>query len=276
MDTGGRWVIVSQSLSNLPFVPSGFAFVDPKTGALAAAGSQFLQGIWNRTGQATGVIPSSQLPAGVATITYVTGAIGAAVSGLASETYVNTQIATATAPLVTAAEVTAQFAAPPAIGSTTPAAGAFTTLNASANDALLYTNASAQSIPTGVYTTVTGWTKVFDRVNSHFSATTGVFTAPATGYYQISGQIWFSASAVPSVGTGFNVLVVANGVTVAEPTSVAQTTASASATIGIPGVVVSLAAGQTLIVQARQNTGAAVALLAAPATGNFLSINRLA
>jgi hypothetical protein len=74
---------MSQSLNNVPFPPPGFTFVDPKSGALAPAGTSFLRSLWARTGSSTGVIPSSQLPSGVATITYVNGAIATATGGLA-------------------------------------------------------------------------------------------------------------------------------------------------------------------------------------------------
>jgi hypothetical protein len=74
---------MSQSLANQPFLPGGVAFTDPKSGQLAPAGSQFLRTLWMRTGSATGGIPASQLPVGVATVTFVTSSIEAAVSGLA-------------------------------------------------------------------------------------------------------------------------------------------------------------------------------------------------
>jgi hypothetical protein len=74
---------VSQSLENVPFPPIGFKFVDPKTGLLANAGATFLRSLWMRTGSATGGIPASQLPTGVATIPFVESAIAGATAGLA-------------------------------------------------------------------------------------------------------------------------------------------------------------------------------------------------
>ena len=250
---------MSDSLNNLPLMPSGQAFVDSKTGNLSQSGSSFLRSLWLRTGGATGGIPDSQLPAGVAT-----------------ETYVTSEITTAIAPLATTAAVTAQFADPPAIGSTTPAAGSFTTLQASANDALLYTNGSSQSIPSGVFTTVTGWTKVFDRVNANFNPTTGVFTAPASGYYQISGQIVFDPNVATAAGAEYAVGIMANSIQIAQGFTVAQTTASVATIVPVPLTVVHLLSGQTLLVQAKQVTGAPITLFTASPNVNFISINRLA
>jgi hypothetical protein len=74
---------MSQSLGNQPFIPNGVSFINTKTGNLAPAGSQFLRTLWMRTGSATGGIPASQLPTGVATISFVESAISGATAGLA-------------------------------------------------------------------------------------------------------------------------------------------------------------------------------------------------
>jgi hypothetical protein len=159
------------------------------------------------------------------------------------------------------------------IGATTPATVAATTLSASGNDALLYDNSSAQSIPNNTPTTVTGWTLEFDRLGANFNATTGVFTAPATGVYQVGGQLCY-ASTSATVSAAFQARVVANGILVAAG-QVEQEVASSVITCAIiPMTDVSLTSGQTIVIQGYQATGSAVALLnSAPL--NTLSINRL-
>jgi hypothetical protein len=159
------------------------------------------------------------------------------------------------------------------LGGTTPAAGAFTTLSASSNDALLYTNTSAQSFTSATPATVTGWTKALDRVNANFNAATGVFTAPVTGYYSISGQVTFGG-AVNGVGNVFQANVIANGSTVASGFAVQQGTGSIATIIPVPAVVVLLSAGQTATLQVSQNTGAA-RTLSASAGLTYLSISRI-
>lgn len=151
-------------------------------------------------------------------------------------------------------------------------AGAFTTLSASANDALLYTNTSGQSIPTGANTTVTTWTKTFDRLNTNFNATTGLFTAPATGYYRVDAQVMFSGSTT-AVGNDYSLSVLANGVAIATGDSRAETTSSIFRSVQVHAVA-SLTAGQTIGVQAFQNTGAALALSTAGGF-SYLAIQRI-
>ena len=173
---------------------------------------------------------------------------------------------------VSGAGFSSYLASPPSIGGTTPAAGAFTTLNASGNDALFYQNTSAQSIPNNAQTTITTWTKVSDRVNANFNASTGTFTAPATGYYQVSGTITFVA-AVGVVNTDYAITVIANGVGIAAGSFFQESTSTASVGVSVTAIV-SLTAGQTIVLQAFQNSGSARAL-AATAAENYLSINRL-
>jgi hypothetical protein len=154
-------------------------------------------------------------------------------------------------------------------------AGSFTTLSSSTNDALTYQNTSAQSIPSGTSTTITTWTKIFDRVNANFNASTGIFTAPTTGVYHVDTALSYAASTGGTVGVGYFVLVVANGTPVcAGLVSVQQTT---TATTHSPTVScdVSLTSGQTILIQANQASGSANALTTAPAAANFVSIHRI-
>ncbi|MBR8007125.1 hypothetical protein [Burkholderia vietnamiensis] len=150
--------------------------------------------------------------------------------------------------------------------------GSFTTLNASGNDALLYTNTSGQSIANNTLATVTNWTKTSDRVNANFNASTGVFTAPATGWYQISGQLTFSGAA-GVVNAQYSAAIVANSVAVTEGTVFQQSTSTTLVSVPFSAVV-SLTSGQTLQVQAYQNTGSA-RTLSTTAALTYVSINRL-
>jgi hypothetical protein len=170
--------------------------------------------------------------------------------------------------------VETEFASPPTAGygSSTPAPIFATTSNASGNDALLYQTTNAQSFTSGSAATVTTWTKVFDRVNANFNASTGVFTAPVTGMYYVSCALDFSAN-TGAIGTRGQVNIVANGVTVAVGAYTRQTTTSTEMTPQASALI-NLTAGQTLVIQGVQNTGGAVTLNGA-ATFNYVSINRV-
>lgn len=159
------------------------------------------------------------------------------------------------------------------IGGITPAFGNFTRLVASGNDALLYTNTSGQSIPNSTATTVTGWTKTSDRLNTNFVAATGIFTAPVSGIYLVSAQITFG-TAVNAIGSTFLGSIVANGMTVASGFAAQQGTGTVATIVVIPATVVSMTAGQTLVLQANQTSGGAKALSTSAAL-SFLSIYRL-
>lgn len=179
------------------------------------------------------------------------------------------------APTATATTNTTQLATTAMVNSAVTGAslaGAFTTLSASGNDALFYQNANGQSINSGAQTTVTTWTKVSDRVNANFVASTGVFTAPATGYYQVSAQLVFS-SAVGVVGTEYSAVIVANGVSVATGSFFQESVSTDFVAVPVSAIV-SLTSGQTIVLQAFQNSGAA-RTLSATASFNYLSINRL-
>lgn len=154
---------------------------------------------------------------------------------------------------------------------TTTGGGSFTTLNASANDALQYSNTAGQTVASGSLVTVTTWTKIFDRVNANFNATTGVFTAPATGYYQISGQLNYAAAA-GVVGAQYSAVIVYNGVAGITYNVYQQSTSTAPVTVNFSANV-SLAAGQTLLVQAFQASGSSRTLQTGAAS--YLSINRI-
>jgi hypothetical protein len=147
-----------------------------------------------------------------------------------------------------------------------------TTLNASSNDALLYTNTSAQSIPNNTGTTVTGWTKTYDRVNANFNAATGVFTAPATAMYHVDVQLAY-ASAATVAGAQYSVTILNNGGVVDNGQYFAETATSLQRVVRASAIV-SMVAGQTITIQTFQNSGGAIAL-SSTATTNSLSIVRI-
>jgi hypothetical protein len=149
---------------------------------------------------------------------------------------------------------------------------AATTLSASGNDALMYQCSNAQSFASGTAATVTTWTQVFDRVNTNFVAATGIFTAPAAGIYHVAAQLTF-ASAANVVGTAVEATIVANGVAVATGATWEEATGTTANTVSVAADV-SIAAGQTIVIQGFQNSGVARAL-SATALFNFLSIHRV-
>lgn len=146
---------------------------------------------------------------------------------------------------------------------------AFDTLSATGNDALLYNNNSAQSIPNLTPTIVTGWTQLFDRLGTNFNATTGVFTAPANGYYQVSAGLLFTAN-TGAPNTSAQTVIVANGVNVAAGFTIRENNATAGEGATVSSAVF-LSAGQTLTINAVQNSGAALTLQTGPGVC-FLSI----
>jgi hypothetical protein len=147
-------------------------------------------------------------------------------------------------------------------------------LSAAGNDALLYTNTSGQSFTSGTAATVTNWTKTFDRLNTNFVPTTGIFTAPATGYYAVSAQLVFATAVAGAIGDVFEAIIVANGTTVATGVVYSQQTGTTTPTSVSVEAVVSLTAGQTIVLQGFQNQGGARTLLTTTAF-NSLAINRI-
>ncbi|HEX7906873.1 MAG TPA: hypothetical protein VF534_02105 [Paraburkholderia sp.] len=211
--------------------------------------------------------------------------LGAAASG------VNTDITSLNAPALGAATATTQgassnstlvattamvqaaFAAPPCTGCTTPNGGSFTTLKGSSLAKVFATNTSAQSIPAGTSTAVTGWTTGFDA-NSNFNASTGVFTAPATAYYVVSGQLLWGVMSGAGASNVLKAVVFANGsaTNLAGIAGASNTTQQYNA-VQVSGIV-SLTSGQTIVLDAVQATGSSVAL-SNTAGGNWISIYQL-
>lgn len=159
------------------------------------------------------------------------------------------------------------------IGGTTPGAGTFTTLKGNSLAKVFATKTSALSLTNNAATTIVSWTTTYD-VNSNFNAATGTFTAPATGYYVVSVQV-VTATAAIAAGSVASLTIVANGSSAAigETTYAAASGANTPITVQTTALV-SLASGQTLTVQAFQNSGGAVNTTTNP-NATYISIAQI-
>lgn len=117
---------------------------------------------------------------------------------------------------------------------------------------VIASNASAQSIPNNLSVPITGWSKSRDTHNA-FNASTGVFTAPESGFYEFSGYLTYAPSA-STVGAQYNY-------TAGGPMSIWFSETSASTSRSLSGSSVSyLNSGQTISIGAYQNSGASRSL----------------
>ncbi|WP_374028330.1 hypothetical protein ACES2J_08335 [Bdellovibrio bacteriovorus] len=120
------------------------------------------------------------------------------------------------------------------------------------------TNSSAQSIPSGTTTVLTGWTKI-DDTHGAFNATTGVFTAPEAGFYAVAYEGLFASSGWSASGANVYVSII-------NPATSIQTyrrvTASFSSPVPISAgsLAIKLNAGQQIYVAINQDNGTARSL----------------
>ena len=119
-----------------------------------------------------------------------------------------------------------------------------------------YTNTGGFSIPNNAVTTITGWVRDFD---SHgFVSTNGVATIPVSGRYRISATMNIASGAM-ATGSELDILVTQTGSN-ARTTYISQFYSNASVTtlVGLAGSdTLSALAGDTISIQAYQNTGGA-------------------
>ncbi|AOJ10339.1 hypothetical protein [Burkholderia mayonis] len=166
------------------------------------------------------------------------------------------------------------FADPPALGSDLPAPVAATTLSAAGNEALTYGSAGGQSIPNNTATTLTGWTQITDRLNANFNASSGVYTALATGYYLVSAQIIFNTVPPAVIGDQFDLYVLVNGTVEVVASKFAESTTSNYQPVSMAARLFQLNAGDQLELQAFQNSGVGCTLMATSAE-NWLTIAQI-
>ena len=152
---------------------------------------------------------------------------------------------------------TSNFASPSAIGSTTPAAGTFTTLRANSHAKVRASSPTAQSIAQATVTDITNWTELQDTSNS-FVPTTGVFTAPRTGSYLVTAQVSLASAAWGAINQNMSVIVAKNGSLVTQAITTTQAAATFSLTSPTLSNMIDMAAGDTLKVQTFQNSGGAI------------------
>lgn len=163
------------------------------------------------------------------------------------------------------------LASPPAIGGTAPAAGKFTTLTTTSMSRVKAGTTNAQSIPNNAFTAITTYTTTQNQ-GANFVASTGVYTAPVAGDYDVRAGLRFT-SAAGVVGTQIIIAVFVNGVEVYQSGSVSQSTSTDS--IGASGAwIVTCAANDLITIRAFQNSGLAMTL-DGTAPPNFLNISQL-
>jgi hypothetical protein len=153
--------------------------------------------------------------------------------------------------------------------------GTFTgVVNGNGNDALLYGNSHGQTIASGTATTVTNWTKIFDKLGTNFNASTGTFTAPSTGYYQVSCSLTYGVpGAAVANGSYAYILFYVNGAQVVASGSVYQEAAQVSNVVN-GSVCLYATVGQQISITAYQTSGQSIALVAA-ANECWVSITRV-
>lgn len=142
--------------------------------------------------------------------------------------------------------------------------------NSTATAHLFVQNPNAQSV-TGTPTTVSNWgTPKFDSL-SNFNVSTGVFTAPTTGFYQVSAMFFLSGTFVS--GNEIDLSANVNGITFATTRKIM--TGSASFTDVSVNALVFANTGESINVQISQSSGSSAALQAS-VTPNTMSICQVA
>lgn len=145
------------------------------------------------------------------------------------------------------------------------------TISASDKVYLFYRNSSGQSIPSGTQTTVTNWTKTSDSHNA-FNATTGIFTAPNAGTFEISAMITMDDATASSDRNVF-IRDITNSLDVVHSIRPYTTLASGQISQNV-NAIIDLVAGQQIAIQVSQSSGAAQNITATAARNN-LSIKQV-
>lgn len=251
--TGFTCYANSASLTGATFTgASGLSYSNPQFTLNDTSGSNKAVVQFQKNGIAAWNFGNSSTPATLAVDRYVSGS------------YVDSPLSISNS--TGAVTMSDGIANSPISGST----GSFTTLKASSTAKVFATNTSAQSIPSTTATALTNYTTVFDQ-NSNFAASTGIFTAPVTGFYWVYATASFNGTM--AVNTTLQMQIFANGaLTAAQISYVASTTPTNYSVMA--GALVSLTAGQTVNVKVLQTNATAVPLVAT-ASLNTLSITQI-
>jgi hypothetical protein len=144
---------------------------------------------------------------------------------------------------------------------------------ASESISAIYQTSAGQSIPHNTATVIVFGTKVHDS-HSAMNASTGVFTCPISGEYQISGGIYFS-TAITATATDIQFIATKNGSYYLGVNHTKSGTANAPLTTS--GTIrVRCNAGDTLSVSVLQaNSASSAQTLLTNATFNWVSISRV-
>lgn len=130
---------------------------------------------------------------------------------------------------------------------------------------------NAQSIPNNAFTTVTTWTTTQNQ-GSNFVASTGVYTVPSAGDYDVRAGVRFTA-ATGVIGTQVLIAVAVNGTNVYQ-SGMAQQNTSGFASQAAGSWLVNCSAGDTITVRVFQNSGAAMTLDGV-AGANYVQISQV-
>lgn len=134
-----------------------------------------------------------------------------------------------------------------------------------------YDTAAGQSIPTNSATTVVFGSKNYDSHNA-MNASTGVYTVPVSGKYQVMGGIYTSTS-ITATATDCQLQCIHNGgLNLATNNPKSGTTAAPLSVSG--SFLLSCSAGDTISLSVLQTTGSAQTLLSS-APYNFFNILRV-
>lgn len=143
------------------------------------------------------------------------------------------------------------------------------TLAASPTIASKYFTTSGQTFADSTSTTVVWGTKDFDSHGSTMNTSTGVWTAPENGLYELEGHVMFQGS---GWNAGGRADITANGLLVGRIDE-AQTPFTNIRSAQLAGTI-RLLAGQTLSVVINQNSGSSKSLFTASGY-NWISIKRV-
>lgn len=136
------------------------------------------------------------------------------------------------------------------------------------------TKSTSQTITDGAgQTPITGWTEVTDTAAA-FDPPSGTFTVPTTGWYDISVQIEWAATAA-NLGATFEIAIVVNGSSVANNKFVNPVAALAQIRVTAVTRSIQLTAAQSVTFRAQLSGAGTDVATTASAPNNGLSITKI-